>query len=95
MATANHGQEATISSDALELLDCFGEGLDEFVYKMAEHSAILRSGKASPVEITADDMVSAGEVLARILQNSDVPSEVKPAIDSMLQCFTKKVRHRK
>jgi hypothetical protein len=95
MATANHDRtDSFISSEAIELLDCFSNGIDEFILQLAEHVANERTGTARS-EITAQDILKAGELLVAMLRHANIPDDVKPAIDSMLQCFTNKVKHRK
>jgi hypothetical protein len=97
MATTNQAnREATISSDALGLLDCFSGGVGELVYKPAEHAALSREGpEAKSVEVSADDVEKAADFLVQIIRNSNVPTQVKPAVDSMLQCFSHKNTQRK
>ncbi len=96
MATTNSGRaESTISSDALGLLGCFSGVFEDVIYRMAEHAAIARAASGQTIEISADDVEDAANLLAQILRDSKIPEDVKPAIDSMLQCFTHKNIQRK
>jgi len=93
---ATDGTEATISSQALSLLACFSDGIDEVVLKIAEGLARSEARGTEQPEISAANIVSAGDVLSRALRNSpDVPDDVKPAIDAMLECVTRKAKNRR
>jgi hypothetical protein len=92
MATVSN-ESSTISSDALDLLDCFADGFDGVVYELAEMEAKARTGV--PVsEITAADMEKAANHIVQVMRQSDLPDEVKAMLGSMLQCFSKKVSRR-
>lgn len=97
MATAHREtKEPTISSDAIGLLDCFSAGVEELVYKLAEHTARSRlEPDATVIEVNADDIEKAADFLVQIIRRSDVPAQVKPTVDAMLQCFLHRNTHRK
>ena len=70
MATINKPEvETTISSRAIGLLECFTNGLDEFVYRLAARRAIQRSPSSTTVEVTVDDLKAAAGELVEILGN--------------------------
>lgn len=88
--------ESTISSEALGLLDCFSGGVEDFVYKLAEHAANSKAAASSGVvEISADDVEKAADFLVEAIRRSEIPSDLRPAINGMLSCFTDKITQRK
>lgn len=97
MATADRpNTDATISSEALSLLSCFSDGFDEVVWKIAEGIARGRTAPGVKPEIEDGDIVAAGEKLAHVLKMSpELPEDIKPAVDLMLQCVHRKAQSRK
>jgi hypothetical protein len=93
MATVSD-ESSTISSDALDLLDCFADGFDGVIYELAEIEAIARTGVQGS-EITAADMEKAANHIVEVMRQSDLPDGVKAMLGSMLQCFSSKVSRRK
>jgi hypothetical protein len=85
---------STISSEALDLLDCFADGFDDVVYELAELEATKRTG-ARGSEIIAADMECAANHIVQAMSHSDLPDEVKAMLSSMLQCFSSKASRRK
>jgi len=87
--------ESEISSDALGVLDCFVSNLDEIVYEMAEKIAKNRAISAGPpphvVRIEIGDVEEAAKnffgALRDGLDRGDIPSDLKPIVDSMQKCF--------
>jgi len=91
MATVDSAtNESTISSEALGLLDCFANGIDELIYGLAEVAATERAG-AKGAEISVADMEVAATRFVEIMKRSDLPNELKPHISAMLDCFSRKV----
>jgi hypothetical protein len=95
MATADHG-EATISSEALSLLSCFSDGIDDLVLRIAGGVARSRLPQEDHPEISGGDIIAAGNVLSKALRNApEMPEDVKPAIEAMLQCVAQKAQNRR
>ena len=88
MATVNHGGiEATISSEAMQLLDCCDDRFGEVILSLAENSAKARARVENAVEISGDDIKQAAELLASIIRASDkIPADIIPVIDEMCNC---------
>ena len=94
MATAEDSQiEITFSSQALDLLDCFSCGFDDFLSRIAEHIAFQRGEQGKTVEITEEDIVKAANIFAEKIKASDLEADVKHEVDSMLECLSRKRRH--
>lgn len=92
MATIHHEPvTSTITSDALGILDCFSGGFEDVLYQMAEHSAVDRTGQRRDVEISVADIEDGARRLVQALEKSDLPTDVKAAVSSMLRCMADKV----
>jgi hypothetical protein len=98
MATADRGTESRISSEALDLLNCYVSGLDKIVYEIAEEFAKQRMGDAvaagKPIRIDASDVKQAADLLIssirKMAEGGNVPQEIVPAIEGMHQCLQEK-----
>lgn len=91
MATVDHQQtESSFTSDAVELLGCFSYGFDDVISRIAEHEAARRSGHIG-AEVTVDDVMSAVNVFITSMKSSDLPAQMKPEIDAMLSCLSRKL----
>lgn len=95
MATANPtGVATTISSEAIRLMDCVESGYEDVIYALAEGFAVRRAA-GGEVEIMADDVQSAANLLASILStSSELPADVKPVVEGMRDCMSRKLAHR-
>jgi len=92
MATANHGNiESSISSDALGLLDCFTNGLDDVIYEIAEAIAARRTG-SQQVEITRADIKEAANVFVVCLETAEIPAPVRDHVRQMLHCLSEQIK---
>lgn len=91
-------QEVLIEHDALRLLDCFQDGLDEVVKKIAEDVSRNRSSRghesAMPlvVQISPQDVRDAAAMVSQLLQRmvteGTVSAGVTEAIQSMNDCVS-------
>jgi len=85
---------ASITGDALSLLDCFEGGVGAVVYEMAEQFAKERCGH--PAEVTAIDVRKAGEIviagLQKMVEMGRLPADFLPHLDGMRDCFLCKDR---
>jgi histone H3/H4 len=98
MATADQGTQSRISSDALDLLNCYISGLDKVVYEMAEALAKQRMGETlatgKPIRIDANDVKQAADLLMNAIrhmaQSDGAHQELVPAIEGMHQCLQAK-----
>lgn len=92
MATANHGNiESSISSEALDLLDCFANGLDDVMYELAEAVAARRTGRTNNVEICVDDIREAAKLFVECLERVEIPDRAKAAVHEMLKCLSHQI----
>lgn len=86
---------STASTEALELLNCFSDGIEDLVYQTAEVVARKRacgslpSGK--PVEIELQDVRQAGELviaaIKKIVAAGSLPPDVGESVDEMHRCL--------
>jgi hypothetical protein len=95
MSVAEKKSSNKISDEAFDLLSCFVAGLDDVVCQAAEQIARRRLGKsdpAEPIEIGAEDIVSAGEAVIQLLRGlitqGGVSPELGPILDRVEQCFS-------
>lgn len=93
MATVPNSTEfsSAVSSDALELLDCFHSGLEDIVYEIAEDLAKKRKGtpEKAPIQIEATDVVTAGnmvlDAIKHLAESGQISNEVVSAVEEMRQ----------
>jgi hypothetical protein len=86
---------STASSEALELLGCFYNGIDDLVYQIAEDVARAREGASRaadrPVQIEVADVKQAGDKVLAALRDmvkmGTLPADAGPALDAMKTCF--------
>jgi hypothetical protein len=88
MATVNDNNRSNISSEALNLLDRFGSGLDELVYEIAEERARVRNSVAAHETISIDEVDvrwAADTVLKAITEKvaGEASSQLNMKIQSM------------
>ncbi|MDP1798159.1 MAG: hypothetical protein Q8K78_11780 [Planctomycetaceae bacterium] len=89
-------ENVLLSSDALDLLDCFEGDFGEIVQEMAEHFARIRmietQGDASYVEVTAKDVRQAGasviDALSKMAAAGKMSREVVEKVEQMSECFS-------
>lgn len=91
---ADNSTNIVVSSRAMDLLDCFEGDFGDVVFDLAGHFARQRSGEGSslsPVEVTADDVRKAGEMLinalGRMLSEGALPQHVRDRVEQMRHCF--------
>lgn len=91
MATLNQASDSTISGKAMELLDCFVAGLDDAILEYAKLIARRRQGNAEIVDIEAEDIVEAADLLFGSLRDSlgKDPSKAQglKLFEDMYQCL--------
>ena len=99
MATADTQSNATLSSEAYDLLDCFVMGLDSVVYEIAEDLAKHRrqdekgglADSSLPIQIEAQDVRKAAdfvvEQLKQLIKDNKLPRHVADAVADMENCF--------
>jgi|LakMenEpi03Aug12_release.lakeMendotaPanAssembly.Ray.scaffolds.fasta_scaffold3894431_1 hypothetical protein len=97
MATAqstSSPQEVLISHDAMRMLGCFQDGLDEVVQQLAEDRCRERQGPDShgAIEITPQDVREAADVLfgmlRQLIDSGKASSALTRAIDNMNDCVS-------
>jgi len=93
MTTANKTEiEATISSEAMRLLDCFDDQFSDIILHLAERTAIKRGSSKDHVEIAAADVKDAADLLVKIIRDSnEFPNEMLPVVESMRTCAEDKL----
>ncbi len=85
-------ENVLITHDALRMLDCFQDGLDEVVKKIAEDLCRTRTAAAMPgiVEITTQDVRDAAELVSQLLRQmvsaGTLSARISPAIDNIQEC---------
>jgi hypothetical protein len=87
MATVERESNATYSSDAMRLLDCFSLGFDEILSSIAETIASERVTAGGVVEVTKQDVEKAAAFIVKAVQDSTLPQSVKSEVDDMLGCM--------
>lgn len=80
--------QSVIADEAMSVLACFQDGLDNVVYSLAETFAVERCKDFEIVEITVADVKKAGDLLfgayAKIAKENGVS---KQATEQMKVCF--------
>lgn len=84
-----------LTGAALNVVDCFGDGLDEFVVQMAEEIARARhsltSHNSPTITIEAQDVTEAGNKLFHILREQiaagKIPASMSQTIQGMNDCM--------
>lgn len=87
MATAirNSDRDYSIASDAIEMMDCLTNGLDEVVLDIAVSIAAKRhAGKNAPLRIEADDINEAMAFLVAAIREK---AEKTPDLEEFLRTF--------
>lgn len=89
MATTaiNTSDDSIITSNALDLLTCFQDGLDDVIYQFAEEIAKKRqvesgSESADLVTIDVQDVREAGEQLTAMIKQMVKAGQLSPEIES-------------
>lgn len=67
MATADR---ASISGDALDILDCFVSGLDDVILEVAETVARGEGAQGQPVQVEVQHVEKAADIVIDALLNS-------------------------
>jgi len=86
MATVENPNDYAISSDAMDVMDCFSNGMDQVVHQMAGRIAEQRNKSSGEVVITIPDIEAAVRHFAEVMQRSDLEPAVKVSVSSMLDC---------
>lgn len=99
MATADkQDTKSQITGEAYELINCFYEGIDEVVYKIAKELARERcSAEVSAdelIQIDIEDVRSAGQkvinMLRKAIAEGDLPQGMEAEVNAMDSCFSTK-----
>lgn len=86
MATARNSNEVAISSDAMDALDCFSDGMDRVVFDMASNYAMRRGATADGVVVTADDIEKAVAHLIQVMDKTELEPNVRESVEAMFDC---------
>ena len=95
MATAEDTTDVAINSDAMDVMDCFSNGMDGVVYSMAAHIATARGASEDGIVITVNDIEQAVSQVVNIMKNSDLSEDIKDSIASMLDCCSHRISQQK
>lgn len=94
IADEHRPEDTVVTSQALELMDCFEGGVADVVFRLAEEFARRRTendDRSALVEVTAADVRQAGEriiaALRGLASEGRMPPELVVRIDQMSQCF--------
>jgi hypothetical protein len=89
-ATESTNREARLSREAVDLLDCLANGLDNAVFEIAKGIATERQAE----RIEAEDVRVAADILFRAinqqLAQQNVPASVSHEIQGMYECLKAK-----
>lgn len=82
---------STASDEALQKLNCFHSGIEDFVYNLAETRAKTRNPMAvGPIQIEADDVAWASDLvfaaIRRMANEGAIPAEFAEEVESMQDC---------
>lgn len=92
MATADHNQEVLLTSDAMDAIDCFTDGMDGVVCDLAGQIASARESSEEGIVVTVDDIASATQIIGKAISDSDIPEHIKTSIEKMLDCCSRRIR---
>lgn len=94
-ATKDLSDNVVMTNQALELLTCFQDGVDELVAKMAEENARRRLSVSADaptvIEVGTEDVRAAGErmltMMKALVAAGTLPADLQDTIQEMNNCL--------